>query len=223
MHVERNIILVDDDAVICNAITRFLETHGYLVRTYSSVKMLLEDIENLTGGVLLQEFQISGISGLELQMELKYRGITFPTIYITKHGDVKSSVIAMKAGAIDFLEKPLNNELLLKSIEEAFTQSDNSPKTVENTTRLDKRYASLTNREKEVIHHILSGMTNKEIAEHLGISRRTVEVHRHSIMKKMKAESLPDLVRKSDLCSRIESSYIPGSGAATPSISSITN
>ena len=112
---------------------------------------------------------------------------------------------------------------LKMSLEEAFTQSDNNPKTVENTTRIDKRYASLTNREKEVIHHILSGMTNKKIAEHLGISRRTVEVHRYSIMKKMKAESLPDLVRKSDLCSRIDSRYIPRPGAVTPSLSSISN
>ncbi len=197
MRVNKNIILVDDDATICHALSLFLEASGYGVRTFPSAEAFLEDAAGSTvDGIMLLDQCMTGMSGLELQTELTSRGVDLPIIFITGHGDVQMSVKAIKAGAINFLEKPFSNEDLLASISEAFSCADASRKHRSQVAILRKRLASLTAREREVIQHVVAGMSNKNLGELLGVCNRTIEVHRSRVMKKMGAESLPDLVRK---------------------------
>ena len=143
---------------------------------------------------------MTGMSGLDLQTELARRHIKQPIIFITGHGDVRMSVRALKAGAIDFLEKPFSNNDLLASIREAFLHADKHKKHRDDIAEMRRRYASLTEREREVMRHVVGGLSNRHLAEQLGVSDRTIEVHRSRGMKKMGADSLPDLVRKYALC-----------------------
>lgn len=196
MPVKRTVFLVDDDAAVCHALSVFLEASGYSVKVFSSAEAFLEATAGTAEGVLLLDQRMTGMSGLELQSELAGRGVDLPIIFITGHGDVRMSVKAVKAGAIDFLEKPFNNEQLLASIREAFALADGSKKHRGLIAELRERHASLTAREQEVMQHIVGGMSNRSLAERLGLSDRTIEVHRYRIMKKMGAKSLPDLVRK---------------------------
>lgn len=195
MHINRNIFLVDDDAAICHALSVFLAASGYRVRTYHSAETYLDEVECTMDGIILLDIRMAEMSGLELQTELTKRGVSLPIVFITGHGDVRMSVNAIKNGATDFLEKPFSNENLLNSIGEAFSHADDSNM----RCQLMKRHATLSEREREVMQHVVAGMSNKDIAELLGLSRRTIEVHRHNLMKKMGAESLVDLVRKYDL------------------------
>ena len=196
MPVSRHVFLVDDDAAVCHALSVFLEASGYRVSTFSSAESFLEGVEKNLEGVMLLDQRMTGMSGLELQGELDKRGIDLPIIFITGHGDVRMSVKAVKAGAIDFLEKPFSNEDLLVSIREAFLNADTSQKTGNRVAELRERQATLTIREKEVLQHVVAGQSNRHLADLLGVSDRTIEVHRSRVMKKMGAESLPDLVRK---------------------------
>ena len=196
MPVIRNIFLVDDDAAVCHALSVFLDASGYSVRTFPSAEAFLKEAQGVVEGVMLLDQRMTGMSGLELQAELIKGGIDLPIIFITGHGDVRMSVKAVKAGAIDFLEKPFSNEDLLVSIREAFLYADDSIKRNSRVADLRARHASLTAREKEVLQHVVAGISNRNLAELLGVSDRTIEVHRSRVMKKMGAESLPDLVRK---------------------------
>ena len=196
MAVRRNVFLVDDDAAVCHALSVFLEASGYRVSTFSSAESFLEGVEGILEGVMLLDQRMTGMSGLELQGELDKRGIDLPIIFITGHGDVRMSVKAVKAGAIDFLEKPFSNDDLLVSIREAFLYADTSQKSGNRLAELRERQATLTTREKEVLRHVVAGQSNRHLADLLGVSDRTIEVHRSRVMKKMGAESLPDLVRK---------------------------
>lgn len=200
MPVNRTILLVDDDAAVCDALSVFLEASGYNVRTYPSAEHFLEELEDFLEGVLLLDQRMTGMSGLELQAELARRHIDLPVIFITGHGDVQMSVQAIKAGAINFLEKPFDNESLLAYITEAFSCADENLQKRKEISGLRECCASLTSREREVMQHVAAGMSNRNLAELLGVSDRTIEVHRYRVMKKMGADSLPDLVRKYALC-----------------------
>lgn len=200
MPVNRTILLVDDDAAVCDALSVFLEASGYNVRTYPSAEHFLEELEDFLEGVLLLDQRMTGMSGLELQAELARRHIDLPVIFITGHGDVQMSVQAIKAGAINFLEKPFDNESLLAYITEAFSCADENLQKHNEIAGLRECCASLTSREREVMQHVAAGMSNRNLAELLGVSDRTIEVHRYRVMKKMGADSLPDLVRKYALC-----------------------
>jgi len=203
MRVNKNIFLVDDDATVCHALSLFLEVSGYGVKTFPSAEAFLEDAAGITvDGIMLLDQYMTGMSGLELQAELARRGIDLPIIFITGHGDVRMSVKAVKAGAINFLEKPFSNEDLLASIHEAFSHADKSRKHRSQVAALRKRHTSLTAREREVIQHVVAGMSNRNLGEMLGVCNRTIEVHRSKVMKKMGAESLPDLVRKHAMCQK---------------------
>ena len=196
LRVNRTIFLVDDDAAVCHALSVFLEASGYRVRTFPSAEAFLKEAQGVVEGVMLLDQRMTGMSGLELQAELVKGGVELPIIFITGHGDVKMSVKAIKAGAVDFLEKPFSNEDLLVSIREAFRYADDSKKHHDQFADLSARHASLTAREGEVLQHVVAGTSNRNLAELLGVSDRTIEVHRSRVMKKMGAESLPDLVRK---------------------------
>jgi len=198
----RTIFLIDDDVAVCHALSVFLESSGYCIRTYHSAAIFLEEVERTTEGIMLLDQGMTGMSGLELQTELARRGIFLPVIFISGHGDIRMSVQAIKAGAIDFLEKPFNNEKLLNSIHEAFSLADVNKAHRHTVAELMRRHANLRNRELQVMQYVVAGKANKEIAILLGLSIRTIEEHRKSVMKKMGAESLPDLVWKNAIYQR---------------------
>jgi len=200
MPVNRIVFLVDDDVAVCHALSVFLDASGYSVRTFLSAEAFLDGIEGAVEGVVLLDQRMTGMSGLELQAELTSRGSDLMIIFITGHGDVRMSVRAIKAGATDFLEKPFSNQDLLTSISEAFSRVDTGRKHRSQITGLRKCYASLTSREREVMQHVVAGISNRSLGELLGVRDRTIEVHRSRVMKKMGAESLPDLVRKYAMC-----------------------
>jgi FixJ family two-component response regulator len=200
MRVNKNIFLVDDDAAVCHALSVFLESSGYSVRSFISAETFLEETEDAAEGVILLDQCMTGMSGVELQAELARRGIALPIIFITGHGDVQMSVKAIKAGAIDFLEKPFNNEDLLAIIREAFARADDSKKDRDLFAECRQCLSSLTPREREVMQHVVDGMSNRRVAELLGVSDRTIEVHRSRAMEKMRVESITDLVRKCAVC-----------------------
>ena len=200
MQVNKNIILVDDDAAACHALSVFLEASRYNVQTFPSAEAFLEESGDVQDGIMLLDHRMTGMSGLDLQAELAKRGIDLPIIFITGHGDVQMSVKAIKAGAIDVIEKPFNNEDLLASIRQAFARADDSKKNRDLVAECRQCRASLTPREREVMQHVVAGMSNKDIAELLALSNRTIEVYRSRGMKKMGAKSIPDLVRKCAIC-----------------------
>ena len=202
MQKNRTIYLVDDDAAVCHALSVFLEASGYGVKTFPSAEAFLKDAGSTVDGIMLLDQRMTGMTGLELQAKLARRGFDLPIIFITGHGDVRMSVKAVKAGAIDFLEKPFSNEDLLAGIKEAFSRARVSRKHRDQLAALREKYAGLTAREREVIKHVVTGLSNRELAEVLGVSNRTIEVHRSRAMKKMGAESLPDLVRKYAMCEK---------------------
>ena len=151
--------------------------------------------------MLLDQCMI-GMSGIELHSELTKRDIDLPTIFITGHGDVQMSVKAIKSGAVDFIEKPISNEVLLASIKEAFARFNFRKQYRDSVVEMKRRSACLTKREKEIMQHVVAGVSNREIAKLLDLSNRTIEVHRSRAMKKMGAESIPDLVLKYDICEK---------------------
>ena len=200
MPVLKQVYLVDDDAAVCHALSVFLEASGYRVSTFSCAEDFLEAVDETMEGIMLLDQRMTGMTGLELQAELGNRGVELPVIFITGHGDVRMSVKAIKAGAVNFLEKPFSNEELLKMVQEAFACANEGKKLHDEITELRRCHDSLTERESEVMQYIVAGMSNRGLADQLGVSDRTIEVHRARGMKKMGAESLPDLVRKYALC-----------------------
>jgi FixJ family two-component response regulator len=150
--------------------------------------------------VLVLDQRMSGMTGLELQQVLAERGMDLPIIFITGHGNVPLSVMAMKAGAMDFIEKPFSNEVLLANVRDAFHRLEAQQEEHRRKSRALQRHQSLTPREKEILAFIVQGISNKQLAEKLQVSNRTIEVHRSRIMRKMQADSLPDLVRMATLC-----------------------
>ena len=196
----RTVYLVDDDEAIRHALRLFLESVNFTVREFASAEAFLDGIGETGHGVLVLDLRMKGISGLELQAQLKARGMELPIIFISGHGDVQLSVIAMKAGAVDFLEKPFENSVILNSLNEAFTREERRIRELERIAEIERCCDRLTPREREVMKYIVKGMSNRMLAEHLGLSNRTIEVHRARVMSKMGADSLPDLVRKVSLC-----------------------
>jgi two-component system response regulator FixJ len=199
MSALKQVYLVDDDAAVCHALSVFLETSGYLVRTFSCAEDFLSAAAEDMRGVMLLDQRMTGMTGLELQAELGRRGVELPIIFITGHGDVRMSVEAMKAGAVNFLEKPFSNQELLSVLQDAFACAAKGKRLHDEVSGLRKRHAGLTEREREVMQYVVAGMSNRKLADKLGVSDRTIEVHRARGMKKMGAESLPDLVRKYSL------------------------
>jgi RNA polymerase sigma factor (sigma-70 family) len=197
---DRTVYLVDDDKAIRHALRLFLESMNFTVREFGSAEAFLEGISEPGHSVLVLDLRMKGMSGLELQAQLRARGIAIPIIFISGHGDVQLSVIAMKSGAVDFLEKPFENSTILGSLRDAFAREESRIRELQQIAEIERCCDNLTSREREVMKHIVEGMSNRMLAEHLGLSNRTVEVHRSRVMKKMRAESLPDLVRKVSLC-----------------------
>ena len=195
MSKQATVFVVDDDQAMRNSLKWLIESVGLTVKTYASADEFINDYYPGRAGCLLLDVRMPGMSGLELQEQFVEQQIKIPIIIITGHGDVPMAVRAMKAGAVDFIEKPFNDELLLESIRNALIK-DVDQRTVQ-SARADiaTRLAHLTPREHEVMEMVTSGRANKDIAKTLGVSSKTVEAHRARVMEKMQASSLAELVK----------------------------
>jgi FixJ family two-component response regulator len=186
--------VVDDDASFRVAIERRLKRAGYDVATYATAQQLLDRLPSDGAlGCILLDVQIPGLTGPELQERLGQLGSALPIVFLTGHGDIPMSVRAVKAGAEDFLTKPVSSEALLRAIEKALAHQEALLSQREKLDALRNRIASLTPREREVFELVVRGKINKQIAFALGTTERTIKAHRHSVMEKMQVRSLAEL------------------------------
>jgi len=192
---QSTVYVVDDDDAMRESLTWLIESVGLNVETYASADEFLESYYPGRPGCVLLDVRMPGMSGLELQGHLQKQQVTVPVIMITGHGDVPMAVRAMKSGAIDFIEKPFNDEQLLESIRNALAIDDTRRDEQSFKAEVASRLAQLTPRESEVMDMVTAGKSNKEIANTLGVSAKTVEAHRAKVMEKMEAGSLAELVR----------------------------
>ncbi|UCE88938.1 MAG: response regulator transcription factor [Pseudomonadota bacterium] len=192
---EPTVHVVDDDEAIRDSMTLYLKSMGLNARTYASAEEFLAVPEPARPSCLVADVRMPGMSGLELQKLLRERGSSMPIIFITGHGDIVMAVDAMKEGASDFLEKPLDNSLLLERILENLEKDADTQQKEHRQSDAGEHLARLTAREREVMDLLVEGKLNKVIAAELGISVRTVEAHRARVMEKLGARSLSDIVR----------------------------
>jgi FixJ family two-component response regulator len=193
------VFIIDDEPAVLDALRLMLGTFGYACRTYPSAEDFLAAVPPGTTGCVIADVRLPGMSGLDLQKELARRGHGLPVIFITAHGDIRMAVAAVKAGAVDFLEKPIDDTLLVESLRQALARDDAQRTARDRANELAVRLQRLTLREKEVMALVIEGYSNAAIGERLGISPRTVEHYRASVMEKMQARNLSDLVRTSML------------------------
>jgi FixJ family two-component response regulator len=187
------VFVIDDDAAVRDSLGRLLEAHRLQVRTYESAEGFLAALRPTTSGCLVLDVRLPRMSGPELQARLAARGMRLPIIFLTAQGDIPTSVRALQAGAVDFLEKPVAGDLLLERVRAALRTEAKQRREQAQLTRARARYAQLTPREREVMGFLTAGQSSKEIARRLGISHRTVEVHRTRVMHKMQVTNLIEL------------------------------
>lgn len=195
MTPDATVFVVDDDQAMRTSLQWLIESTGMSVKTYESADAFLASYYPGRAGCLLLDVRMPGMSGLELQAHMAREGLRLPVILITGHGDVAMAVRAMKAGALDFIEKPFHDEDLLRSIRNALDYDQKTRASRSTQAEIAMRLAELTPREHEVMAMVTEGKSNKEIASALGVSAKTVEAHRARVMEKMRAESLAELVR----------------------------
>jgi two-component system response regulator FixJ len=189
--------VVDDEEPVRKSLAFLLATVGFPVRVHDSATGFLATASTAGKACLITDLKMPDMSGVELLEKLNGMGVIMPTIVITGHGDVAMAVAAMKAGAVDFIEKPFEDEVLIDAIKRAASRLEGPMEIVHDILALRARLDGLSERERQVFSMIVEGLPNKTIAYDLGISPRTVEVHRANIMSKMQARSLPELVRMS--------------------------
>ena len=187
--------VIDDDPAVRDSLTLLLEQEELIVETFASAESFLAARSPVRGNCAIVDIRMSGMDGMHLQTELSRRGIPLPVIILTGHGDIPLSVRAIKAGAVDFLTKPVTGAALVESVRAALAESARLSSQVEATLSAATRLASLTERERDVMVLAIQGLANKEIARRLDISHRTVEVHKARIMQKTGAETLVDLAK----------------------------
>jgi two-component system response regulator FixJ len=191
------VFLIDDDEDLLIATSTILKMHGYEVREYASAETFLAEVDHNAAGCLLTDMRLPGMRGIELQQVLLSRNINLPMIFITGYGEVNDSVQAVKAGAFDFLEKPVAPDMLLDRVKEALRLDQVHRRWDSEHLILQKRYDTLSPREKDVITKVVDGETNKEIAKDLEISYRTVEKYRANAMLKLEADNVVELTKLS--------------------------
>ncbi len=187
--------VIDDDQAVRQSIEFLLRTSGMMVRSYESASAFLSALPAVESGCIITDVRMPGVSGIDLLRRLGEMQIKMPVIVITGHGDVPLAVEAMKAGAVDFLEKPFDDELLIGLVRSALNRSREDATHEAERAELLARLSSLTNRERQVLEGLIAGKPNKIIAFDLAISPRTVEIYRANVMTKMAAASLSELVR----------------------------
>ncbi|MDI3325310.1 response regulator [Pontibacterium granulatum] len=193
--VTGTIYIVDDDEDFRDSMQWLLESASHQVITYPSAQAFLDNFNGEIGCMLL-DVRMPEINGLALQQIMQDRGIQLPIIVLSGHGDIPMAVSAMKNGALDFLEKPFDDEVLLRLVDKALSRAEEMRKDLSELGEIQACHDSLSRREKEVMGLVVVGKANREIAEELGISPKTVEVHRARVMSKMRAGSLPELVQQ---------------------------
>lgn len=191
----RLVHLVDDDSAIRRSVGFMLKTSGFTVRTYESGLELMKAASGLEAGCILLDIRMPGMDGIEVQAALREKGVALPVIIMTGHGDVSLAVQAMKAGAVDFIEKPFEKAVLLSAIENAMDRLNRSAANRDRADEAVVRLQALTPREREVLDGLSKGLPNKTIAYDLGISPRTVEIHRANVMSKLGVRSLSEALR----------------------------
>lgn len=215
MSESRLVHIVDDDESVRRSVGFMLKTSGHSVKSFSSGSELLKEAKKLEPGCILLDIRMPGMDGLEVQQELQKLGVTLPVIIMTGHGDIPLSVRAMKAGAIDFIEKPFEKAVLIASVDEAFSTLARSDSGSERAQSALVRLQVLTPREREVLDGLAKGLPNKTIAYDLGISPRTVEIHRANLMSKLKVRSLSEALRLAFAAEEVQHGPPGGSDAAT--------
>jgi FixJ family two-component response regulator len=189
------VYMVDDDAAVLDSLRLLLSSAGLTTTGFTSAQEFLEQYDPRQAGCLVLDVRMPGMTGLELQQSLNLRGATIPVIFITGHGDVPMAVEAMQHGAFDFLQKPFREHLLIERIQCALEQDRAGREELTQLERIRQRLDSLTPREREVLDLVTAGRPNKIMVVELGVSQRTVELHRARVMEKMGASSLAQLVR----------------------------
>lgn len=197
--MNQTVFIVDDDAAIRDALSQLLETASLPVESHADGRAFLAAYGDRRGCLLL-DIAMPGMSGLEVQAALSARGLAIPVVFLTGHGDIPLAVRALQAGAVDFLEKPVQGAMLLERVRRALRLDQEWRETQGRTQAIQQHYARLSSREREVMVLAVSGLTCKEIAQKLGISPRTVEVHRTHVMHKMGASNLAELVSMAACC-----------------------
>ncbi len=190
-----NVYIIDDDEAMRDSLSFLLDSAGYRVTLFETATSFLEALTRLEFGCIVSDVRMPGIDGIELLKRMKAAGSKFPILIMTGHGDVPLAVEAMKLGAVDFLEKPFEDDRLMAMIEGAIRQADTSARTEAMTQDITARIASLSPRERQVMDGLIAGLSNKLIAREYDISPRTIEVYRANVMTKMQANSLSELVR----------------------------
>ncbi|MGB7933745.1 MAG: response regulator [Gammaproteobacteria bacterium] len=188
------IFIVDDDPALRDALRQLLETAGLQVKDYASGDTFLAACEHERPDCVLLDMAMPGMSGHDVQASLNERDLRFPVIFLTGHGDIPMAVNAVQAGATDFLEKPVQRDVLLKRIRRALVLDEERREADRQAEEIRRRHARLSAREREVMALVVSGLSSKEIARQLGLSHRTVESHRTNIMNKMGTTSLAELI-----------------------------
>ena len=189
------VLIVDDDSDVRDSLRALLESAEFDVREYDSARKVLSDPAISQGACLIADIRMPDMDGLQLQEELGKRRIGLPVIIVTGHGDVPLAVRAMKAGAVEFMEKPFDGDLMLDAVRRALALSEQTRSKAQIAGDAERRIGLLTPREQDVLRYLVAGRSNKVVAYELGISPRTVEIHRAHLMGKMQARSLSDLIR----------------------------
>jgi FixJ family two-component response regulator len=193
------VLVVDDEPSICVATSRLLRSAGYQVRTFQNTQQLFAHGRPNGACCLILDLQIPGENGLQFQQRLIDHGIRVPIIFVSGHGDIPTSVRAMKGGALDFLSKPYDGKQLLAAVEAALREDAKQLAANQHSAQMHQHFQSLTDREREVFAAVAAGLLNKQVADELGIAEKTVKVHRARVMEKMHAVALADLVRMADM------------------------
>ena len=189
------VFIVDDDPAICTALARLCKFAGLPAKSFASAREFLAQAPVPGPGCLVLDLHLPGLSGLDLQEELARAGIDLPIIFLTARGSVPASVKAMKTGAVDFLEKPVDNQTLLVAVHQALERDRQARRIHTRRQALKERFATLTPRERQVFQMVAAGQLNKEIAFDLGTAERTIKAHRANLMRKLNCGSLAELVR----------------------------
>ncbi|MAX24429.1 MAG: DNA-binding response regulator [Phycisphaeraceae bacterium] len=193
--IKPTVFVVDDDAAVRESMAWLIESHGYEVQIFDSAQTFLDVYQPYMTGCIVLDVRMPGMDGLQLQNLLHERGCTLPTIFVTGHAEVPIAIAAIRSGGFDFLEKPFDDDVMLERIRQALALEAQSRDDPDRHQDVINRITRLTPQEKRIMQMICQGMTNRQIADDLELSHKTIEVYRTRVMQKMQASSLPTLVR----------------------------